>query len=425
MFADRIITHIDHLYTTEDQPPLRKEALARIRVFDDAYIAFKDGLIYDLGTGDHDHLIGERTILHDGRQTIALPGLIDSHTHLVHGGSREDEYERLLEGTPYLDILAAGGGIHGTVERTRKASFEELYQKAFSSLDRMMLYGVTMVEGKSGYGLETKTEFKQLRVMKRLNEVHPVEIIATAMAAHALPRGIDHTAYIESVINDLPRIKQENLATAVDVFCETGVYSLAETKRILTEAKELGFDVKLHADEIDPLGGAGLAVELGASSADHLMAISAQDITAMSKSDTIANLLPGTSFYLDKPYAPARTMIEQGVAVAVSGDYNPGSCPTENFQLIMQLAANKLKMTPIEVLNAVTANAAYHLNAFDRVGSLAVGKRGNVVLMRAPNLSYAFYHFGINHTKDVFIDGVPTVIDQHITRRKEHERTHG
>jgi imidazolonepropionase len=421
MDADRIITHIDHLYTTEEKPPLRKEALNRLRVYDDAYIAFKDGLILAIGTGNHDHLIGEHTVLHDGRHTIALPGLIDSHTHLVHGGTREDEYERLLEGTPYLDILAEGGGIHGTVEKTRKASIEELYQKAVRSLDHMMLYGVTTIEGKSGYGLEAKTEFKQLHVMKRLNDVHPVKIIVTAMGAHAIPKDIDRETYIESVIADLSIIKRENLATAVDVFCETGVYSIAETKRILVAAKKLGFQIKLHADEIDPLGGAGLAVELNCSSADHLMAISDQDIKAMSKSDTIANLLPGTSFFLNKGYAPARRMIDQGVAVSISGDYNPGSCPTENFQLIMQLASNKLKMTPTEVLNAVTANAAYHLNVFDKIGSLEIGKRGNVVLMRAPNLSYVFYHFGINHTKDVFIDGVPTVIDQHITRRRKHE----
>ncbi len=421
MFADRIITHIDHLYTTEETPPLRKGALNRVRVHDDAYIAFKDGLIHQIGMGSHDHLIGEHTILHDGRHSIAVPGLIDSHTHLVHGGTREDEYERLLEGTPYLDILAEGGGIHGTVEKTRKASFEALLQKAFRSLDQMMLHGVTTIEGKSGYGLETKTELKQLHVMKRLNERHPVKIVVTAMGAHAVPKDIDRKTYIESVIADLSTIKRENLASAVDVFCETGVYSITETKRILLAAQKLGFRVKLHADEIDPLGGAGLAVELNASSADHLMAISDQDIMTMSTSDTIANLLPGTSFYLNKEYAPARKMIDQGVAVSISGDYNPGSCPTENFQLIMQLASNKLKMTPTEVLNAVTANAAYHLNLFDKVGSLEVGKRGNVVLMRVPNLSYVFYHFGINHTKDVFIDGLPTVIDQRIIRRKNHE----
>ncbi|MBE0700273.1 MAG: imidazolonepropionase, partial [Acholeplasmataceae bacterium] len=339
--------------------------------------------------------------------------------HLVHGGSREDEYGKLLSGVPYLQILKEGGGILGTVEKTRNATFDELYDKAWHALDEMMLYGVTALEAKSGYGLDLENEIKQLEVAKKINEIHPVRLVSTYMGAHAIPQDFkeDRKAYIQKVIYDMSIIKEKELASAVDVFCETGVFSIDETRLILEKAKKLGFKVKLHADEIDPLGGAGLGVELHATSVDHLMAISDEDIKLLSKSDTVANLLPGTSFYLNKNYARARVMIEAGVALSISGDYNPGSCPTENFQFIMQLASKKLKMTPVEVLNAVTINAAYHLGLSTSCGSLDIGKSADLVIMNAPNLNYLFYHYGINHTQDVFIQGKPVVINRQIVRK--------
>ncbi|MFH0767693.1 MAG: imidazolonepropionase [Bacillota bacterium] len=393
--------------------------MSKIKEIKNAFIAIKDGIIADLGQHDYEKHLAKETILHDAKHQIAVPGLIDSHTHLVHAGTREDEYAKLRSGIPYLEILKAGGGILGTVEKTRSASFEQLYQQSYPSLTEMMLYGVTTVEAKSGYGLNLETEVKQLLVAKKIKETHPVRLISTYMGAHAIPQEFkgNSSGYIDQIIKDMAYIQSQRLADAVDVFCETGVFSIEETRKILLAAKSLGFKVKLHADEIDALGGAGLGVELEASSVDHLMVISDEDIHKLSKSNTIANLLPGTSFYLNKNYANARKMIDSNVAVSIAGDYNPGSCPTENFQFIMHLASNKLKMTPEEILNSVTINPAYHLGIDCLVGSLEIGKEADIVLMDAPNLSYILYHFGVNHAKHVFIHGKQVVNNRQIGRK--------
>ncbi|MDO9629265.1 MAG: imidazolonepropionase, partial [Acholeplasmataceae bacterium] len=276
----------------------------------------------------------------------------------------------------------------------------------------------TTVESKSGYGLSLEYETKQLLVNQMLDINHPIKVSSTYMGAHAVPSELknDKQKYIDNMKKDLIRIQELDLATAVDVFCETGVFSIDETKDILEHAKQMGFRIKMHADEINSLGGAGLGVDLGCTSVDHLMAISDHDIKKLAKSSTIANLLPGTSFYLRKSYANARKMIDSDVAVSISGDYNPGSCPTENFQLIMQLASNQLKMSPEEILNAVTINAAYHLGLGHQVGSIEIGKRADLVIMNAPNLSYILYHFGINHTSDVIIEGKIVVKNRQIVR---------
>ena len=407
MWADLIVINMKKLYTPYIKPPVRGKDLSLIKEIDNAFIAIKDGLIIDFGDHDFQTYIDKKTVIHDALGKIGMPGFIDSHTHLVHGGTRENEYAQLRSGTPYLEILKQGGGILGTVAKTRHASFDELYDKSYDSLTKMMTYGVTTVEAKSGYGLNLETEVKQLKVAKKLLTKHKVKLISTYMGAHAVPKEFKENkqAYINQVIVDLKYIKKNSLAEFVDVFCETGVFSIQETRQILAAAKKIGFKVKMHADEIDPLGGAGLGVELKATSVDHLLAISDKDINKLAKSDTIANLLPGTAFYLNKPYANARKMIDANVAVAVSGDYNPGSCPTENFLLIMHLASSKMKMTPKEILNAVTVNPAYHLGIDDKTGTIAIGKEADLVLLEAPNLAYVLYHFGINHTKDVFING--------------------
>ncbi|MBN2300404.1 MAG: imidazolonepropionase [Acholeplasmataceae bacterium] len=418
MIADLIVYNIGKLYTPYLTPPLHGEDMSKIEVIDDAFVAVRDGLILDLGNHKYKKYISKETTLIDARQMIVCPGFIDSHTHLVHAGSREDEYARLRSGIPYLEILKAGGGILDTVDKTRKASFEHLYKMAYQALDEMMLYGVTTVEAKSGYGLNIETEVKQLEVVKKLYQHHPIHLVSTYMGAHAVPSEFKDRkeAYIEELMGDMDTIKALDLAQAVDVFCETGVFSVSETKRILEKAKALGFQVKIHADEIDALGGAGLGVELGATSVDHLMAISDEDIKKLSQSHTVANLLPGTSFFLNKEYAPARKMIDQNVAVSIAGDFNPGSCPTENFQLIMQLASNKLKMTSEEILTAATINPAYHLQIDHLTGSLAIGKQANLLVIDAPNLNYVLYHFGINHVKHVLIDGKIVVRNRQIVR---------
>jgi imidazolonepropionase len=418
MKATILIQHIKTIYTPYKTPPVHGKHMSSIKEIHDGFIAIKDATILDFGVGSGEKYIDNHTVIHDAKHTIAIPGFIDSHSHLVHAGSREDEYDQLNAGVPYLDILNAGGGILGTVEKTRKAPFEALYQQAMKSLDHMLLYGVTVLEAKSGYGLNYETEVKQLEVAKALELAHPIHIQHTYMPAHAVPLEYanDREGYITSMIEDMKKIKEQKLAGAVDVFCETGVFSLMETKRILSKAKDLGFAIKMHADEIHALGGAGLGVDLHCSSVDHLMAIKDEDVDKLAYSNTIANLLPGTSFYLKKGFARARHMIDQGVAVSISSDYNPGSCPTENFQFITQLASRELHMTPAEILHATTINPAYHLGISETHGSIEIGKYANLVLLDIPNLSYMFYHFGINHTKDVYIEGKRVVYQKQIVR---------
>lgn len=418
MTAQLIIYNIHRLYNPVENPPVKGNHMAHVNVLSHAFIAIKDGKILEVGQGDFKHYIDAKTTLFDASGKVCLPGLIDSHSHLVHAGSREDEFEKLKQGIPYLDILKAGGGILGTVEKTRQASFDQLYQQAYRSLDTMLSYGVTTLESKSGYGLSLEHELKQLEVSHKLGLDHPIHIVSTYMGAHAIPKEFkqDRIGYINQIKDDLVHIKNSKLTESVDVFCETGVFDIEETKDILQTAKSLGFKVKLHADEIDSLGGAGLGVELGATSVDHLMAIKDEDIKKLATSKTIANILPGTSFYLNKDYANARKMIDEGCALSISGDYNPGSCPTENFQFIMQLAANYLKMKPEEILTATTINASYHLGLSETKGSLEKGKDADIILLDVPNLAYIFYHFGINHVSDVFIQGKHVVKNKRILR---------
>lgn len=414
MKADLVLNNIKTIYTSNSKPPVYGKNMNSVLEYHNAFIAVKNGKIMAIGEGVGDKYIGEKTVLKDLNNKIVLPGFIDSHTHLVHGGSREDEFEDLKNGVPYLDILNRGGGILGTVDKTRKATFNELYEKAYSDLNEMLKYGVTVVESKSGYGLNFETEKKQLLVNKKLKENHQVYLSSTYMGAHAYPRELlnDKKTYINNMLEDMKGFVKENLFDSVDVFTEEGVFSLEETRLLLEEAKRLGFNIKMHADEIVSLGGAGLGVELGCSSVDHLMAIKEEDIKKLANSKTIANILPGTSFFLKKEYAQARKMIDLGVALSIASDYNPGSCPTKNFQFVMHLASNYLKLTAKEILTAVTINPAYHLHISDKKGSLEVGKDADLIVLNAPNLEYVFYQFGINHVSDVYIKGLKVVENQ-------------
>lgn len=408
-----LIKQIKTLYTSHMTPPVKGEDMSHIQSLDDAYLVIRDGVIDEIGQ----HFQGSSDrfdMVYDASGLIALPGLIDAHTHLVYGGSREDEFRQKLAGVPYLDILKQGGGILNTVLKTKAASFDDLYQKARQSLDRMLCYGVTAIEAKSGYGLEWETERKQLLVLKKLNETHPIDIHITYLGAHALPKAFAHdrNGFIRQVIKDLEKVKSEGLAEAVDVFCEAGVFDAAETKEILKAAASLGFNIHLHTDEIESIGGVDVALEFGSDSVDHLMALKEADMEHLAHSNTIGHLLPATSFFLNKDYAPARKMIEKGMALALCSDYNPGSTPSENFQFTLQLAANKLRMLPEEVLTAATINPAFSLGIHRHVGSLAVGKDADIVLMDAKNWDYALYHYAINHTKAVFKKGQLVVEDQ-------------
>ena len=410
MKADLILKNIGKLVTMQGSSSFRvKEEMNKINIIENAYIAVKNGKILAIGVGDEfGNLCGDDTKIHDAEGLLVTPGLIDSHTHLIHGGSRENEFSMKLNGVPYIEILNNGGGILSTVKATKEASEEELYKKAKKSLDRMLEFGVTTVEEKSGYGLELNTEIKQLEVARVLDKNHPVDLVHTFLGAHAVPEEYkeNHKAYIDILVDVMmPKIKDMGLAEFCDVFCEEVVFTIEESEYILQKAKEMGYKLKIHADEIESLGGAELAAKLGCVSADHLMAASDEGIKMMAENNVVANILPATSFNLNKNYADCRKMIDMGAIVSLSSDYNPGSCPSENLQLVMQLGCLHLKMTPNEVLTAVTINAAYAIDRADKIGSIEVGKNADFVVFDARNVEYLMYHFGINHTKKVYKNG--------------------
>ena len=357
--------------------------MENIEIIENAYLAVKDDKILQVGKEPiPKDLVDSNTAMVDVHKKVVTPGIVDSHTHLVFYGSRENELPLKIKGVPYLEILRNGGGILSTVRATRKATKDELIKKAMDTLDRMLCFGVTTVESKSGYGLSLEQELKQLEVNSELNKKHPIDIVSTFMGAHAVPeeyRDRPHD-YIDEIIKMLPEIKKRNLAEFCDIFCEDEVFSVDESRKILTEAKKEGYKLKIHADEIVSLGGAELAGEVGAVSAEHLMAVSDEGIKSLKENNVIANILPATSFNLGKNYAPVRKMIDEGVNVAISSDYNPGSCPTENMQLVMQICSSQLKMTPAEIFKGVTLNGARALTRENTIGSLEKGKKADFVV---------------------------------------------
>ncbi|MBC5995746.1 imidazolonepropionase [Romboutsia ilealis] len=410
MGVDLIIKNIGKLITMKgNNYPRIKEQMNDIDIIENAYIAVKDGKIYEIGLGNkYRDIVDDSTRIDDALGLLMTPGLIDSHTHLVHGGSRENEFYKKLSGVPYIEILNNGGGILSTVESTRRSSFEELYEKGKKSLDRMLEFGVTTVESKSGYGLDLNTELKQLEVGRELNNNHPIDLVHTFLGAHAIPKEYKNNKinYIEKMVNDImPRVKSMGLAEFCDVFCEEGVFNIEESEHILKAAKKMGFKLKIHADEIVHLGGTELACKMGCISADHLMKASEVGLKKLAENKIVANLLPGTSFNLNKGYADARKIIDLNVPVSLSSDYNPGSCPSENLQFIMQLGCLHLNMTPNEVLTAVTINAACAIDRQNDIGSIEVGKKADFAIFDAPNIEYIMYHFGINHIDRVYKNG--------------------
>ncbi|HYE83266.1 MAG TPA: imidazolonepropionase [Clostridia bacterium] len=390
-------------------------------VIENGYLAVKDGKIMALGEGNAPmDMKGPDTKVIDAAGKTVTPGLIDAHTHLVHGGSREKELPLKLKGVPYLEILKMGGGILSTVRNTRGASKEELKAKAEKSLNQMLLHGTTTVEAKSGYGLDFDNEIKCLKVACELNASHPVDIISTYMGAHAVPEEFkgNTKGYIDFMCGKvMPYVRKNKLAEFMDVFCEEGVFSPEESEIIMRNGRDQGFKLKIHADEIIPLQGAELAGKMGAVSAEHLLAASDEGIAAMAEAGVTAVLLPGTSFYLMLgKYAAARKMMDKGVRVAIATDYNPGTCPTENLQSIMTFACYGMKMTPEEIIKGMTLNAAYGLDRAGEIGSLEVGKKADIVIFDAPNLEYIVYHFGINHVDTVIKSGKTVVENGRIVK---------
>ena len=396
------ITNIGLLATPRGHSARRGTQQGDVTLLRNAWVELCGETIAAVGQGTPAPAEGDRVIDAGGR--LVTPGLVDAHTHLIFGGWRQNELGQKLRGVPYLDILAQGGGILSTVRATRAATEEQLAQKAAEALAEMLRMGVTTCEAKSGYGLDPEQEMKQLRVIRRLKETQPVELAATFMGAHALPeeyRG-RREAYIRLLCQEMiPRAAREGLAEFCDVFCETGVFTAEETRTILEAGLRHGLRPKVHADEIDAIGGSQLAGEMGAVSAEHLIVCPPEGIRSLARGGTVACCLPATSFYLGADYAPVRDMVNAGVPVAVATDFNPGSC----LQLAMNIACLKYRMTPEEVLTAVTLNGAAAIGRADRIGSLEPGKQADLLLWDAPDLDYVCYRFGSNLVHTVMKKG--------------------
>ena len=366
----------------------------------DAAVLIEDGIITAITEGGQLPCLEEEadTVV-DAEGKLVTPGLVEGHTHLIFGGYRQNEIPLKLKGAGYLDILRAGGGIMDTVRKTREASFEELYEKTEGFLDEMMGLGVTTCEGKSGYGLDLETEIKLLEVLKKLNEDHPMDVVSTFMPAHAVEeqwKGKE-MEFIDRCIEMMPVIKEKNLAEFIDIFTEDSVFNYEQSKVYLEKAKELGFDLKIHADEIEAIGGSVLAGEMKAKSAEHLSVIDEAGMASLAEGGTTAMCLPATAFYLGATFAPVRRMIDEyEIPVAIASDFNPGSCPSLNLQFVMNLGYLKYRMTPEEILTAVTINPACAINRGDKVGTLEVGKQGDLVIWDAPNMEMLCYRFGSN-----------------------------
>ena len=408
--VDLIIEKANELVTLHggSAKPLKGEKMQRLGIIKDGAIAVKDGKIIAVGkTGEiREKYTAENVIDAEGK--LVTPGLVDSHTHLIFAGSREEEFEMKLRGASYLEILRKGGGILRTVAETRKASLEELVKLGKERLNTMLLHGTTTVEAKSGYGLSTKEEIKCLEAINRLNNEHPIDVIPTFLGAHAVPTEYSGKTdeYVKLIVEEMiPAVAERRLAEFCDVFCEKGVFNVEQSKRILLAGKKYGLKPKIHADEMSRLGGAELAAEVGAVSAEHLLYASDEGIRALVESGVIAVLLPAASFSLMLGrYADARKMINEGVAVALGTDFNP-VCWVENMQFVIALACRMMRLSPAEALAAATINAAHSIARASLVGSLEVGKKADIVVFNVPNHRFLAYRFGVNLVDKVVKNG--------------------
>lgn len=375
----------------------------------DAAVYIRDGVITEITDGGDLPLGAESAdVVLDANYRLVTPGLVDGHTHMVFGGYRQHEVAMKLKGATYLDILRAGGGILDTVRKTREADEADLCYKTGKFLDEMMNHGVTTCEAKSGYGLDFNSEMKMLEVIGRLNESHAMDVVPTFMGPHAIPEEYKGRPddFIDMICGEmLPYVKEHKLAEFADIFCEDSVFNYEQSRKYLLRAKELGFGLRIHADEIEAIGGSRLAGELGCVSAEHLISIDEDGLESMAKGGTTAMCLPATSFYLGANYAPARRMIEMGIPVACASDFNPGSCPSMNLQFVMNLACLKYRLLPEEVLTAVTINPACAIGRGDRVGTLEVGKQADLVIWDALDMEMLCYRFGSNMTARVVKKG--------------------
>ena len=390
--------------------PRRGAALAENTAAAGNTLLARDGVIVAVGPrAEVEKLATDDADALDCGGRLVTPGLVDCHTHLIYAGSRADEYERRLGGASYLEIFEAGGGIHATVRDTRAASEDELAASGRRRAEVFLSHGTTTAEVKSGYGLTTEDELKMLRAAARLGKETPLKIIPTFLGAHAIPpeyadRRNDFVALVTDEM--IPAVAAEGLAEYADVFCDRGAFNVDETRAVLAAARDAGLKLRLHADEFEPLGGTELAVEMGAASVEHLAVVTAAGIEALAGSDTTAVLLPGTTVFLGSShFAPARDIINAGALVAVGSDHNPGSCHAASLRTVLTPAATYLKMTPAEMLHAVTINAAYSLGRADRIGSLEPGKAADVAVFDAADVNELFYDWGPTRAWATVADG--------------------
>lgn len=418
--VDLLIINASELVTVAggSQKPVTGRQMRELGIVRNGGLAVKDGKIVAVGkTAEVTKAFKAENIINANGKTV-LPGFVDPHTHLIFAGSREDEFQMRIEGASYMEILSAGGGILKTVRETRRASVEKLVELGIETLNVMLEHGTTTAEAKSGYGLTTKDELKILQVIQRVNQLHAVDVVPTFMGAHALPPEFQGStqAYVDLVVNEMiPRIAEKNLAEFCDVFCEKGVFGLEQSRRILAVGRNCGLKLKVHADEMSPLGGAELAADFGAASADHLLFASDEGIEAMAEKGVVAVLLPAAAFSLmSGHYADARVMINRGVAVALGTDLNP-SCFAESQQLVVAFACHLMRLTPAEAIVAATINAAHAICRAGEIGSLEVGKKADVIVLDVPNHKFLGYCLGVNVVDKVVKNG-RVVVDKEAQR---------
>jgi imidazolonepropionase len=401
--------------------PLVKEAMSELGIIENGSVWLEDEVIQAVGSDEELALmykdrLGDAEII-DASGKLVTPGLVDPHTHLVFGGSREQEFNMRLQGATYMEIMNTGGGIHSTTRQTKAATHEELFQESYERLNQFLLHGVTTVEAKSGYGMDWDTEVKQLEVARQLNEKHVVDVVRTFMGAHAVPKEYKENPdeFVRVLIEEMiPKVAEMGLAEFNDVFCEKGVFTPEQSRQILEAGKRYGLTPKIHADEIEPYEGAELAAEVGAISADHLLKASEKGMKAMAEKGVVGVLLPGTAYFLMAESANGRRMIDLGVPVALSTDCNPGSSPTVSLPFIMNLGCLKMRMTPAEVITAATINAAHAINRGREIGSLEVGKKADVTIFKVENYMKLQYSYGVNHTHTVVKNGQVVVRGGHL-----------
>ena len=404
-----LITNIKSLVQVEDtaREAVCGKDMAEVKTIENAYLLIEDDKIADFGTMDTLSENADMTI--DAKQRFVLPSFCDSHTHLVYAGSREIEYIDKIRGLSYEEIAKRGGGILNSAKRLQEASEDELFEDAMQRLEEIISYGTGAVEIKSGYGLTTEAELKMLRVIRRLKEASPLTIKANFLGAHGVPleyRGRQGD-FVNLVIEEMiPQVAKENLAEFIDVFCDTGFFTVEETARMLEAGTKHGLVPKIHANELDYSGGIEVGVKYGALSVDHLECVGEKEIATLKTSKTMPTILPGAAFFLNMPYSPARKMIEAGLPVAMASDFNPGSSPSGNMQMVLTFACVNYRLTPQEAINATTINSAYAMGISRTHGSIAKGKQANFYITKdIPTIEYIPYYYGTNKVERTFLNG--------------------